>query len=65
VSVLPFVSAMLYAAGESARVTLTPRVHSGTLTIVVLFLRMFSPSETADAGSWFSLIASRKMLTGS
>ena len=62
VSVFPFVSARLYAAGASSGLMLTPRTHSGTLTGVVLLRRMFSASEVAEAPSWFSLIASRKTL---
>src|SRR6266508_2884670 len=54
VSVLPFVSAMLYAAGASSGFTLTPRTHSGTLTSVVLLRRMLTASDVAAAPSWLS-----------
>lgn len=51
VSVLPFVSAMLYAAGASSGLRLRPRTHSGTFTIVSLFRRMFTASDVAAAPS--------------
>jgi hypothetical protein len=51
VSVLPFVSAMLYAAGASSGFVLTPRTHSGTFTAVVLLRRMFIASDVAADAS--------------